>query len=133
MCLTKRKSNSNEPYNSSKFRWKVLCNPIGSRLESSIMTHVWRVGVSHKSKHIVNRLDPDKYHDFGFHVLVNRQNAELESDSTELIAKVEVDGFLASGTWRGAQSETWRRAKVVAIYDRGGRNITAKFKPKKKK
>ena len=59
--------------------------------------------------------------EFGFHVFVNKEDAEYTMnylnagylDPVMVIKKVEVKGFLRSGTWDKMRSETWKQFRFL--------------------
>ncbi len=133
MSLTPREKNSKKPYNDSNIRWKQVSvfHTGGLSIGSRFYEHTWNVGVKHEAKPGAMFAMPE---DIGFHVWVDKANAfkHCLNPRCEIVIKVEVSGFNCSGDFCGA-SETWKYAKVLAVYNSKGKNITYRFKPKKKK
>ena len=127
MCLQLRKKYGKQPFKTkSPFRWKLLRRGFGS-LESEFMEKKWQVGRWYKASD--KRLGSDKK-DVGFHVFT-----EMTQEIDLICVKMEVRGFVASGHYgyHTTRCETWKEARVVAVFDQQGLDITDKFKPKKKK
>lgn len=120
MCLTLREE-WDEPYNKSKFRWKVVI----SRIYSSRCQPVYygpytgklysKPGVWMKATYNTSYIKQP--HDIGFHVFVTKKSAltmrRIIGGSSKVV-KVEVDGFNASGKYGIENSETWKNMRIVA-------------------
>ena len=151
MCITRNNQDETIPYNKSRIRWKSLYVGDDGHLYSRVYNHKWKFGVNHKSKALndsrvygrkwkfgVNHKskalnDSDPSINYGFHVWLTRKQAVRLSDHRHVIAKVRVDGHIFSGMGNGRKrNETWKRAKLVAVYTRSGRNVTHRYTNKKK-
>lgn len=126
MCLTLRKRASLKPYTTSHFRWKVVTlRRIGGgsffMVTSQYRSHRWlgRWMVAAARTHYI-RTDATS---FGFHVYTSCKVASRRRLSGDLVVKVEVRGFLRSGTFSSTRSETWRKAKIVEFYYNLGRKL----------
>ncbi len=130
MSLTLRKVDNGVPYNDTNIRWKRVALMLPSRkIRSFYFNQLWKLGVNHVSH--TKWTHGLGVWNGGFHVYVNKPDTQDDCEDTLLI-KVQVSGFIASGHFGTLESETWRRAKMVAIYNNKGKNITYRFRPKKK-
>lgn len=119
MCL-KLREKCDEPYNKSKFRWKV----VSSRIYSSRCQPVYYGPYTGKQyskpgvwmKATCNASYIKQPHDIGFHVFVTKKSAlalcRINGEGVEAV-KVEVDGFVASGKFGIEKSETWKKMRIV--------------------
>ena len=127
MCLNLRAFNSNTPYNDSKIRYKVLQIDQQQKLCSAfIESHTWIPGEWYTGE---GKYDYEGHDisfdtiDHGFHVFVSLESAEKsaqffltpQNGKSYVIARLEVDEFIASGTFAYTHSETWKRAKLLDI------------------
>lgn len=132
MCLTyTKRQDKNKPWNHNRIRWKKLIGDINNQaLHSTLYNHTWKVGVWQ----IVKKKPYTTIQNMGFHVWLNRFEAQSCLGSHEYAVKLEVRGFCRSGRdgW-GTPCETWRQARIVAIYDNKKNNVTKEFFIKKNK
>lgn len=118
-----------KPYNTSKFRWKMLIADAEQKeLISPFQDDVWKVGKNYKAENANG--DPDR----GFHVFTTKTAAaNLARDEYGyegcVVVKVQVSGFIAGGQYGDVPCETWKNAKIVEVWTGAGRtNITKRFK-----
>ncbi len=142
MCLTlvSTRQDPKKPYNGTKLRWKKLRRAqehVGNKwayvcnlLTSVIYYHEWKLGAKYTAK---NRGSDSDKHDVGFHCWVDKPQDSITEN--EVYVQVAVEGFVASGEHFvasgehfGRKCETWKRAKIVAVYDHKGKNITYRYK-----
>jgi hypothetical protein len=133
MCLELRKNWKKPYYTKTKYRWKILENNCGY-LISHYHYMNWKIGEWYKVAQVYGTINIRK--DKCFHVFPERINAKGKAikiaciiDWSILIVKLEVKGFVASGTWDDIyKSETWKSAKIVKVEDMHGNDITESFK-----
>ena len=124
MCLHLRDKHE-VPYNKNKTRWKVVksrVNKAGRECYRGPYTNVQysKVGVWMRSTRDYSYYQPNPT-DIGFHVFVTKRAAEDRAKcfyddagkANGKVVKVEVDGFVASGTYGINRSETWQRMKIL--------------------
>lgn len=116
-----------KPYNTSKFRWKMLFVGVGKNLVSPFQDDEWKVGKTYKANANGNP-------DHGFHVYTTKTAAaRLAYDEANyvdcVVVKVRVSGFVAGGTYGdNTPCETWKTAKIVEVWTGAGRyNITNRY------
>lgn len=116
MCLDLRHK-SFEPYNQSKFRWKIVAKFKDEKYHEDYQLYR---GNRYNPRGQWNEAQGNESNreTFGFHVYVTRKDARSEADSMRKcgilrVVKVEVEGFLASGHFDGIRAETWRRMKIL--------------------
>lgn len=102
MCLHLRKK-SETPHNKSNIRWKAV---FGTEMQFYGPYRNCPYKNSGWNKARLKRLDATEA---GFHVMVTRKGAEDNGTPK----KIEVRGFLRSGTFDGYQCETWREFRFV--------------------
>lgn len=114
MCLTLRLgTDSEKPYNGLKFRWKrVSINKNGT------LSGPFRYYKYHKTKWNHAKMKtcdnfPLGPHAAGFHVFVVKSQCRPRLLRSGNIKKVEVSGFLHSGTFNGKKCETYQRIRFV--------------------
>lgn len=112
MCL-KLRNDYKVPYNKSGFRWKVVVLSANGEYYAPFMDSRYT-----RKKYNIARRFSKKIKRFGFHVFVNRRAAVnckngFWSMKDYAVKKVAVKGFLASGTYGGCYSETWKRIKFL--------------------
>ena len=123
MCIELRKEND-KPYNNSKIRYKWLRRNGDAYYSPYVTTQRWPMGewciaqpALFQLYHEVSR-DPK---DHGFHVYPSLERVWGVNAGFRVLGEFEVDGFMASGFdngGEGAQTETWRKAKLLAITER---------------
>jgi hypothetical protein len=117
MCLTLR-SNYTEPYNANKTRWKVVkVHPftkdyIATHTKITYLDNQWMTAVHN------NRCYGSRSYDIGFHTFVTREDArkftrQFRYTTSFKIISVQVDKFIASGTYEDYRCETWKKMKVA--------------------
>ena len=127
MCLELR-ADYDMPFNDGRLRWKSMVgDPDIGLLKSEYYAQRWVVGVWYDA--VNNDSRSAEKHDIGFHVLLEPESSVYGLHRVQ----VEVEGFVASGTWGGMSCETWKRARVVTVLDDDDNDITEQFKPKKEK
>lgn len=112
MCLELR-DKCNRPHNSHKIRWKVIASNWELKPSGPFRSFVY-------DKERWNQAEGDKsnHGGYGFHVFVTRAEAKtfLSKSLYDLpiytISKVEVRGFLKSGSFRDYRCETWEEMKL---------------------
>ena len=134
MCLTLRKTNSDKPYDDSNIRWKVMFVRDGKIRSYYHVDTIWKLGEWKDCGVGVS----DHPSDFGIHVYVSEKAAAAVATAEAncfdymkeklVVAKVEVEGFFASGDHMFIPSETWQRARILELFDKSGNNMTDKFK-----
>jgi hypothetical protein len=122
MCLTLRHALGDVPYNKTKFRWKFMVyNKKTNKLTAPYVGGRYAYPEKKWMRATHNStfdFKPD-LHDVGFHVFVTKRDAQARlnksrfSDYGGILVKVEVDEFIASGTFGGRRSETWKKMRVV--------------------
>ena len=132
MCIDIREDYK-KPYNKSRIRYKNVKIDEKDRITSQIAdSFVWKPFKRNKAVDRINRdynLVKQCQLDIGFHCFVNKIDARRECYlSNHLIAKIEVDKFIASGYNGGNECETWGYAKLIGLETIGGhRNIIKRF------
>lgn len=128
MSISKRKINSDKPYpnKGGKYRYKCVFPSLedGVFYSQYVRSNRWKIGEWLTSKTKIKGIRD--YHSFsskpqdnGFHVYVKRNDCiEVAKYNTELFVVLEVKNFNASGTFDERQSETWKKARIVAVYRR---------------
>jgi hypothetical protein len=145
---------SRKPVNNSRIRWKALklmLRDDGRVILGSIYFNTdWHIGSEKRATPARVFAEPK---DVGIHTFVNREDAHryCRSESCDdlawfigvvkafkkhqwcyairVYAKVEVRSFNRSGTWSTdfnaeTPSETWKKARIVSLYDVTGKPIT---------
>ncbi len=132
MCLDIRPSKQapRVPFDGRNFRWKIL-KMRGNTLESYYMSHLWDFGKYQQSQGFGNK-KPSK--DRAFHVYVDcptvayLQKLSIWTSCEVVLVRVAVRGFNRAGYFDGVPSETWLEAKVTAVFNKYGDDITERFK-----
>ena len=117
MCL-KLRTDHTVPYNDSKIRYKFASGHdkyIFAPFTSVVYAPIGQWAIAeHNYKH-----DPEALpHDVGFHVFTSQDSAiaiALMSLYDVMVIKVEVDDFIASGTFNNAETETWKKMKILKV------------------
>ena len=135
MCLIKRFW-SFLPYNRSKYRWKIMSvnNRLGDEHLFLMSLHQyfgWTLNKWEESYDRSKFWNKAAKHDVGFHVFLENKMVEATAFGKSLVfAKIEVQGFIASGYWsfdRTVKEETWKKARVVQVFNLKGEDITQKL------
>ena len=131
MCISIRDERS-KPYNTSRIRWKYL-RLSDDQLLSRYTLDEWKIWKRYKAKDRSSSTSVtcNSSADIGFHVFTSKRgaiNAAEEDVTGAVIVKLTVNGFNASGFWKGRKCETWRQATIMEVYTQSGRhNITKRF------
>lgn len=133
MCLNLRKD-YHKPYNKSNIRWKL------GIFDKEELTSFYRKQKYEKNEWMVafNTCDLNlfkKYETewginyvsnwrtkYGFHTFLDKKSIKVVK-SGAVILKLDCQDFIASGTFFGKKSETWRKMRIIEIYDRNGKSI----------
>lgn len=109
MCLNLRQEH-NRPYNSHKVRWKVIRVSNHGCFVSPFMYTFYNKRGWNNAKGSKKRFDT-----FGFHIFVSRAEARKfhrrYGSFDWVIKRIEVQGFLNSGTYDNFRSETWEKIR----------------------
>jgi hypothetical protein len=120
MCLTLRKTDSDKPYNQSKYRWKFVAPSTRPNILRAVFANrVYSpIGKWMRAVHDYGCIGQDSDADIGFHVYLTEEDARRGMNKFRFnypLAKVEVDKFIASGTFHKRKSETWKRMRIVKV------------------
>lgn len=111
MCLTLRPSLSKDPWDNKRIRWKMVYCLRGKFYPPFIRCQKPYNSKSWNRARVVG-LEVERA---GFHVFLTKKAAlDIAKRYTPgSVCKVEVRGFLRSGFFRDAYSETWREMRFV--------------------
>ena len=118
MCLTLRYKND-KPYKpSTEYRFKRLNGFLGRYCSKFVRSFEWTLGrwrVAEFAEVKPGDLHTESDHkkDIGFHFFINKKPVLVKGD---ILGVYEVKDFVNSGHFGDEKCETWKRARLVAIY-----------------
>ena len=143
MCIYLR-PNYDKPYNLSKIRYKVISIKDDLIISHWVNSFIWKPFKFYKADDRSLNIGVYKFSnkDIGFHCFIKKSDAKDELimmphqigkfgnrfPCENLIAKIEVKGFISSGYYDGYCCETWKHAKLIGLETRSGhKNIINRF------
>ncbi len=116
MCLKLRTAEdpSLKPYNKGKIRWKMAYLS-----RAGIVRALHRGNRYSRKGWMVAKGDENNPKVFGFHVFTSLKSCgkpyKRYSGGKKVNLKVEVDGFLRSGTFNTKPCETWSKMRILKV------------------